>query len=233
VIVWDRTTGAPGKWILANRNGDHISDVTFSPDGRDLLTACLGDGGVQRWRTGSWRRKPAFGTRSNCDGELAVSPDGRTVATADNGKGEEMRLKLWNYPKGTHRKTSKQAIGGAVRIEFSPDGTLIATNDNWRRVRLWDGKTLAPVAEYTPQLKIKKRTKLVEPVSSFAFHPSGRYLAVTGQAGPVEFLDTNTWKPTVAFDWKHGGTYGVTFSSDGTLAAAGSKRGIVVWDVDV
>jgi WD40 repeat protein len=145
-----------------------------------------------------------------------------------------MRLKLWNYPKGTHRKTSKQAIGGAVRIAFSPDGTLIATNDERRRVRLWDANTLAPVGEYTPLLKPKKKSKFDEPVHCFAFHPSGRYLAVAGQAGPVEFVDTTTWKPVVAFDWKHGRTYGVCFSSDGTLAAAGSEKGqIVVWDVDL
>ena len=237
VIVWDTNKrDKEPRWIRANPAGDQIADVAFSPSGTDLLTACIESAaGVHRWRTGSWRRKPAFGTRSHCDGPLAVSPDGRTVATA-NCDGKEtgaVRIKLWNYPQGTHRKTAPRSTGSIIRLAYSPDGALIASNDDWRRVQLWDARTLQVVGEYTPKLKAKKK-KITEPVHTFAFHPSGKYLAVAGQAGPIEFVNTATWTPTVAFDWQHGYTYGVCFSADGTLAAAGSDKGkIVVWDVDL
>ena len=143
VIVWEVPSAKPegftttrdkeARWIRANPDGDQIADVAFSPSGTDLLTACIeGAAGVQRWRTGSWRRKPAFGTRSHCDGALAVSPDGRTVATAvRDGKGTDaVRLKLWNYPRGTHRKTAPRATGSIIRLAYSPDGALIASNDD-------------------------------------------------------------------------------------------------------
>jgi WD40 repeat protein len=232
VVVWDTVKRDKPKWLLANPSGHHISDVAFSPDGKELLTACIdGGSGVWRWRVGNWQRKPAFGKRSNCDGALVVSPDGKTVATADYRDGR--RLKLWNFPQGTHRKTAKHTTEGIWRIQYSPDGKLIATNDDRRRVQLWDAQTLEPVAEYIPQVKNRKK-KLTEPVHSFAFHPSGRYLAVTGQAGAVEFVDTATWQQVVAFDWKFRRGYGVAFSPDGTLAAAGSDKGkVVVWDVDL
>src|SRR5262245_6209602 len=102
VVVWDTVKRDEPKWLLAHPKGDHISDVAFTPDGTGLLTACIdGRGGVRRWRVGNWHRKPALATRAHCDGALAVSPDGKTVATADNG-GKRAAIKLWHYPGGKH-----------------------------------------------------------------------------------------------------------------------------------
>jgi WD40 repeat protein len=236
VLVWDLVTRGKAKWLAANRSGDHTLDVAFTPDGTDLLTACVdGAGGVQRRQTGSWRRKPAFAVRSKCDGPLAVSPDGRTVATADRGPDGAAgnRIKLWRYPQGTHRKTGPHRAGSINRISYSPDGTLIATDDAWERVRVWDARTLEPVARFAPR-RVPKAERTASPVQGFAFHPSGRVLAVAGCSGPVEFVDTKTWKRTAAFDWGIGPLYGVAFSRDGTLAAAGGRaETVVVWDVDL
>lgn len=232
VVVWDVAAGTKGRWIAANANGDHISDVAFTPDGAHLLTACLGAGGVQRWRTGSWRRKPAFGTRARNDGALAISPDGTTLATVDV-RDDEARIKLWSYPKGTHRKTAATGCGAPVRLGFSPDGRLLTGNENWERVRVWDARTLRPVAEYVPAVRAKGKKKANGPVQSFAFHPSGRWLAVAASAGPVEFVDVATWRPVAEFDWGHGPSYGVAFSADGALAAVGASGRFVVWDVDL
>jgi WD40 repeat protein len=234
VVVWDAVKRGKAKWLVANPSGDHVSDVAFTPDGTGLLTACIdGVGGVRRWQAGNWHRKPAFATRAHCDGALTVSPDGRTVATANNdGRTGAKVIKLWNYPKGTHRKTSAPA-GSLVRLIYSSDGALLAGNDDRQRVRVWDARSLTQIAEYAPRPK-KKGRKVLQPVHSLAFHPSGRFLAVVGQISLVEFVDTAHWRQTVAFDWKLGPLYGVAFSPDGALAATGSKKGkIVVWDVDV
>jgi WD40 repeat protein len=234
VVVWDTAKQTKPKWLLANPSGHHISDVAFSPDSKELLTACIDGGtGVWRWRVGNWNRKPAFATRSNCDGALAVSPDGKTVATSDGGR-KGVRLKLWNFPQGTHRKTARHSTEGIWRITYSLDGNFIVTNKDRHGLEVWDAKTLERVREYVPKIKIKSRRKITEPTHSFAFHPSGRYLAVGGQAGPIEFVDTTTWQPVVAYDWKFQRCYGVAFSPDGMLAAAGSDKGrVVVWDVDL
>jgi WD40 repeat protein len=237
VLVWDLVNRGEAKWLCANPSGDHTLDVAFTPDGNDLLTACIdGRGGVQRWKTGSWRRKPAFALRARCDGPLAVSPDGRTVATV-NRPGPNAppgnRIALWRYPHGTHRRTGAHSAGSVSRIAFSPDGTLLATDDDWKRVRVWDARTLDPVAQFAPR-PVKKAKRPSVPVNHFAFHPSGRYLAVAGTSGAVEFVDTTTWRSARCFDWKIGPVYGVAFARDGTLAAAGGAPGqVVVWDLDL
>ncbi len=231
VLVWDLANRGEPKWLSASPAGDHILDVAFAKNG-DLLTACLG-GEVRRWRTESWRRKPAFARRANCDGPLAVSPNGRTVATAAAGTRDEFpRIKLWDYPSGAHRKTGPRSPGPFRRLAFSPDGVRIATDEGCERVRLWDARTLKPTAAFVPAPGGPRRGPAA--VHGFAFHPSGKYLAVIGRSGRVELVDTANWQSAVTYDWKLAPLYGVAFSRDGTLAAVGDEKGrVVVWDVDL
>jgi WD40 repeat protein len=234
VLVWDMVRRSKAKWLLAHPGGHNITDVAFTPDGTDLLTTCVDGvgGGVRRWRVGNWHRKPPFATRTNLDDPLAISPDGATLATADKHDRVRPAIKLWRYPDGKHRKTAACDARRVVYLAYSPDGSLLAGQDEWRRVRVWDARTLAEVAVYEPPPK-KGRKKLGE-VRNIAFHPSGRALALTSDAAPVAFLDAATWQPVRVFDWKLGRTYGVAFSPDGALAAAGCGKGkVVVWDVDL
>lgn len=67
-----------------------------------------------------------------------------------------------------------------------------------------------------------------------AFHPSGRYLAVTSKDETVKLYDTTSWEVARTFTWNIGRMRSIAFSPDGTLAAAGSDTGkVVVWDVDL
>jgi WD40 repeat protein len=234
VGVWDVVRRGKPRWLLAHPDYHHITDVAFTPDGTDLLTACVDGvgGGVRRRRVGNWHRKPPFATRTNLDDALAVSPDGKTLATAAKHDRVRSAIKLWRYPDGKHRKTAACDARHIVHLAYSPDGSLLAAQDDWERVRVWDARTLAEVAVYEPPRK-KGRKKPGE-VRGIAFHPSGRVLALTSDTAPVAFLDAATWQPVRVFDWRLGRTYGVAFSPDGALAAAGCDNGmVVVWDVDV
>jgi WD40 repeat protein len=67
------------------------------------------------------------------------------------------------------------------------------------------------------------------------FHPSGRFLAAGGAniEGGVYCWNVGTWEELVGYRWPVGPVMCVTFSADGTLAAAGGEKGhIMVWDVD-
>jgi WD40 repeat protein len=67
-----------------------------------------------------------------------------------------------------------------------------------------------------------------------AFHPSGNHLLVTSNDATVKLYDVRSWAVARTFTWDIGRMRSVTFSADGTLAAAGGDSGkVVVWDVDV
>lgn len=65
-----------------------------------------------------------------------------------------------------------------------------------------------------------------------AFHPGGRYVAVTS-TNTVRLFDLATWDVAKTYTWDAGKMRSVAFSPDGSLGAAGTDAGtVVVWDVD-
>jgi WD40 repeat protein len=69
--------------------------------------------------------------------------------------------------------------------------------------------------------------------ASVAFSPDGAFLLAGRTDGAVTLFDTRTWEPLRTLDWRVGELKAVRFAPDGTRAAAvGTKRKVVVWDVD-
>jgi WD40 repeat protein len=221
----------PGKWLEAGDN-QHILDVAFSPDGREVFTVLLEGGGVVRRRTGSWRKRPGFGgasrrlggERGYFTGNLAISPDGRTLATnhCQGSEGPRVAIKLWDLPGGVYRRTVSWHHD-IDQLAFSPDGRWLMARGEYR-LGLYDATTLALRCEYTASPEDR--------ITRVVFHPSGRFLGVSG--GPlVRFLTVDGLRPLRTFDWGLTNTYGMALSADGMLAGVSGEGGrVVVWDVD-
>jgi WD40 repeat protein len=85
----------------------------------------------------------------------------------------------------------------------------------------------------------RKPKKLTNPAKrkhfgGFAVHPSANWLATAGLDGAVTVWDTATRKVARSWVWDAGQARSITFSADGTLAAAGTGTGkVVVWDLDL
>ena len=73
-----------------------------------------------------------------------------------------------------------------------------------------------------------------ESFTAAAFHPLGKFLAVTSNDSTLRVYDTVNWRVATTFTWDIGRLRSVAFSQDGLLAAAGSdSTKLVVWDFDL
>jgi WD40 repeat protein len=201
VKVIDLATGAE---LLCLKGGHEqwIVHIAFSGDGSRIVT---GDdkSGMRVWdaRTG----QEVFASKK---GWCAVfSPDSeRVIAVADKG------VKVWEATTGRELLTF-----GDVHLEslaISPDGSLIATQQETGEVVLWDAKT----GERRREVCKRQQTRSEVPLSHLAFTPDGTALAVVD--GTLGLWDVETGKEV--------GRIGCPVDTCGGLALSPDGRRLVV-----
>lgn len=182
VRLWNPVTHRQAGRPVAPVSG--AAAVAVSPDGR-LLAIGEGNDTAALWSLSSHRQLGAdmvtgntFGTGPGSFGTvqgIAFSPDGHTLATAD-----EDIIQLWHVatqtPDGAPFRAGRT---GSASVAFSPDGSLLVTADG--AVQLWDVATQRPVG---PAL-----TPGAGRPGAASFSPDGRTLAVTDADGTARLLD--------------------------------------------
>ncbi|MBA4067492.1 MAG: hypothetical protein C0501_28040 [Isosphaera sp.] len=149
---------------------------------------------------------------------VAVSPDGRTLASA-TGRGAE----LWDAAALTPRVTLRTAQRSIGRVAFAPDGR-VAVGGAAPLAEVWDPAAGVPVAAVDGGGG-KAR--------SLAFAAGGRLLATVGWPGPAAGLrvwgaDTGRERP-VPFDGRD--VVAVAAAPDGAVLVAGTRAGrLILWD---
>ncbi len=113
------------------------------------------------------RRIPSTTEHKDAIVDLAVSPDGKTIATASY----DTQIKLTDVATGKERLTLKEHSDGVYGVAFSPDGKQLASCSADRAVKVWEvatGKLLYTLGEATDWLY------------AVAWSPDGRRLAAGG-----------------------------------------------------
>jgi WD40 repeat protein/tRNA A-37 threonylcarbamoyl transferase component Bud32 len=174
--VPDRILGGHGNRILA---------VSFSPDGRRLMsvdesgTATLWDVTTGRQRN-VWRNDRGGWTAA------AFSPDGRRVAAAGagpNGPGKSQALlRVWDCDTGAEVVSLSGDEGAFNAVAFSPNGRRLAAAGEGGTVRLWDAQTWKPLRGFGA----------FNIAYGMAFSPDGALLAVAGQKPGLQVWEVET-----------------------------------------
>jgi WD40 repeat protein len=155
LVVWDLPTQTPKYVLKAFHNG--IWGLAFSPDGRWLVTGAgnhmgqrnaeaLRDGAVQVWdaETG----KPVYDVRGHttCVWSVAVSPDGKRLATAAGKrvKTQKGEARVWDLTTGKELMFLQEHDGAVLGVGFSADRRWFGTTGMDGKVRIWD---IGPEAE--------------------------------------------------------------------------------------
>lgn len=159
---------------VVGRIESRAETLAFTPDGTALATGGV-EQMIQLWdaRTGKLLRKfgghPEQGTAIVC-----FSADGRLLATqemARNGSGAGS-VRLWDVQSGKEVCINPGHRGPIQRVAYSPDGRLIVSAGEDRRILWWDAKTgkLIGASKAGP-------IEHVQPIKQIVFSADGRRLA--------------------------------------------------------
>ncbi len=166
------------------------------------------------WDTNSGKEVTELKGHAQRIGEVAFSPDGKTIATAANG---EPDLRLWDGATGkeVRRLPSKY---GFDSVRFFPDGKSLLTG-GYGPIRIWDVDT-------------GKEVRRLDAVGQAILSPDGRRVAAAGQQS-LRLWDTQTGEEIVYPLGHRDAVWSVALSPDRrTAATADSDPGLIhFWDL--
>jgi WD40 repeat protein len=236
LVLWDTATGKEVR-TFAN-----VSAAVITPDGKRLVVNSERrrpllevpakddeDAGVIRvleLDTGREVRRLEGHRATVC--VIAVSPDGRSLVSADEGPnrfGEGERIKtsvrLWDLNSGKLRRQWLGHEEQVTSLEFSPAGRVVLVADARDNLLLYD------VASGDQRQRIP-----AGPAADrrHTFSPDGKLLLLHDQGGP--FREWDIARGEERRRW--GGSFlpgSMVYSPDGKVLVSRGPDGLVVWDV--
>jgi WD40 repeat protein/DNA-binding SARP family transcriptional activator len=216
ILLYDVATGEQISEPLVGHD-NWVRDLRFDAAGDVLYSAATG-GSLIRW---DMTRRKLFDGHTDRVRSLALSPDGRTLATS----GFDARILLWDAATGKQlAELPTPHERSIIQVTYSPDGRYLAAADAGGMVSLWD---------------VEKRQLLRPPLTEhesvligLAFSPDSRNLAVGDFLGNLSIWDVASGElMSVTPDAHDGWALALAFSPDGqTLASGGTDGHIQLWD---
>ena len=225
------------NWREPNENVIEVTRAAFTADGKTVVYIAEPYQEAKQLVCRTWNANGRLGRGwtvtldadiRSCKA-LAVLSDGKRFATAHisathggqiviRSLGSGATLAMADFPTAKTNSTPELAV--------APDDSIfVAQSQN----------VLHVFTEIEPEPTFRTvKNSGTKHFTGIAFHPSGKYLAATSNDTTVKLYDTTTWEVARTFTWDIGKMRSIVFSTDGTLAAAGSDSGkVVVWDVDL
>jgi WD40 repeat protein len=215
-------------WLLDPATGKEIGKLvqqkswvmglSFSADGRTLAsqhgkTICL-------WDVQAGKELRAITEGAPGQDNIALAPDGKTVAQGDYFKGV---VHLWDAASGKELRRMAGHKGGVYAVAFSPDGKMLASVGLDMAVFLWDAAT---------GQEMRRLDGHRGWVRAVAFSPDSRLLFSGGEDKTMRVWEIASGGERLRFQGHRAGIQCGAFSRDGRLLATGSAdTTVLLWDV--
>ncbi len=204
-----------------------VNALVWSADGTQLFAASgenAIEGEVRQWDVATAKVVRTFTGHRDMIYALALSPDGKTLATGSY----DQKIKLWNVVDAKERKTLGGHNGAVFALAFRPDGKLLASASADRTVKLWDVTSG------------ERRDTLSQPTKeqfAVAWSADGKRLAGAGADNRIRVWSVSaeareTTNPLVVAKFAHEqAILRLVWSADGAAMISSAQDGTVrVWD---
>ncbi|KAF7970733.1 hypothetical protein HWV62_23190, partial [Athelia sp. TMB] len=213
----------PSQWKMIEGHSDWVRSVSFSPDGKHILS-CSDDGSIRTWDAET--SETAAGTfigHNNLCFSASYSPDGRRIVSGSTDRTIRISDALTGEAVAGPFEGHTEIINS---VAWSPEGRHMVSGSEDKTCRIWEisanGTVVAGVLEGHSG-----------PVKSVVYSPDGEYIASGSSDGTIRIWDAGTREIIgVPFEGHAKVVNSVAFSPDSRHIVSGSSdKTVRVWDI--
>ncbi len=207
--------------ILLVGNEDMVTGLTYSPDGRLILTSGF-DRTARIWDSVTGNQVQLLRGHDDRVNSATYSPDGRYIVTASG----DHTARIWDSSTGEQVRILSGHDDSVVSATYSPDGRYIVTGsqaiyDRVNTVRIWDA---------TLETDTRIFSGHGDWVLSAAFSPDGHLVVTTSSDGAAYLWSSITGELVNVLSGHQDEVNAAVFSPDGRfIVTASSDRTARIW----
>ncbi|HMU39297.1 MAG TPA: hypothetical protein PKE31_09815 [Pseudomonadota bacterium] len=219
IRIWDVATGVELRVLRGH--SERVPMAVFAPSGKSIVSVSF-DKTVRVWDAETGKELRSFAGHRHRVNIVAVSPDGQRAATGS----WDGTVRLWGIEPGTSLpETGVEMQQGTPlhSLQFSQDGSLIASAGADGEVKLWDGRTGEPRGTLHGHQGI---------VDALSFTSDGKVLVTAGHDRMVRIWSVASRLEITVLRGHFGPIYAVAVSGKGDkVATVSHDRTARIWDL--